>query len=239
MKLALIGYGKMGRAIEELALAAGHEVVLRIRSSAGTNWDRQQLKQADVALEFTRPESAVNYLKLCFELGVPVVCGTTGWLDQLADVLAARDHYDGGFFYASNFSIGVNMAFHLNRVLAAMMNDQPDYRTEMTEIHHTQKLDAPSGTAITLAEDIIAEIGRLDEWILQTEQKMPNQLPITSLREGQVPGTHEIRYISDIDTITLRHEAHSREGFARGALRAVEWMNNRKGYYGMKDLLGF
>lgn len=238
MKIAIIGYGKMGRAIEALALEAGHEVILRITAENTAELTAENLKKADVAVEFTRPETTVSHLLLCFQCGVPVVSGTTGWLDELPRVLQAREEHNGGFFYASNFSIGVNITFAVSRVLARLMQDQTSYEVAMEEVHHTQKLDAPSGTAITLAKDILQEIKRKTSWVNRAEHE-EQELPIVSRRIEGVPGTHEIRYTSDVDTITLRHEAHSREGFARGALKAAEWMMGKSGYFGMSDLLGF
>ena len=179
----------------------------------------------------------MEHLLLCFRAGVPVVSGTTGWLDDLDTVLQEREKLSGGFFYASNFSIGVNLTFAVNRVLARLMNDHDQYEVSMREIHHTQKLDAPSGTAITLAEGIMENLDRKRNWINEAQGK-PTEVPIISERIGDVPGTHEITYRSAVDTITLRHEAHSREGFAKGALTAAEWMAGRSGYYGMADLLG-
>jgi len=238
MKLAIIGYGKMGKAIESLAMAAGHEIVLRIDEDNADTLTEQNLKKADVSVEFTRPETAIEHLLLCFRCGVPVVSGTTGWLDDLPNVLKERQRQQGGFFYASNFSIGVNITFAVNRMLARLMQDQPNYDIAMEEIHHTQKLDAPSGTAITLAEDIVREIERKTTWVNKSEHE-PWEIPIVSQRIEGIPGTHEIRYSSEVDTITLRHEAHSRAGFARGALKAAEWMVGKRGYFGMSDLLGF
>lgn len=238
MKLAIIGYGKMGKAIEGLALTEGHEVVLRISEDNAADLTEQNLSKADVAVEFTRPETAVDHLIICFRSGVPVVSGTTGWLDALPRVLQEREQQAGGFFYASNFSIGVNITFAVNQMLARLMDDQPVYEVKLEEIHHTQKLDAPSGTAITLAQDILEVIDRKVSWVNQAKCG-EQEIPIVSKRIENVPGTHEIRYTSQVDTITLRHEAHSREGFARGALKAAEWMVGKSGYFGMSDLLGF
>jgi len=237
MKLAIIGYGKMGRTIEGFAREAGHEIVLTIGADNAADLTEDRLKEADVAVEFTRPEVAVEHLLLCFRAGVPVVSGTTGWLDELEAVLHEREKQEGGFFYASNFSIGVNLTFAVNRVMARLMNDHDQYEVSMREIHHTQKLDAPSGTAITLAEGIIEHLNRKSDWVNEAEGKA-SEVPILSERTGDVPGTHEVTYRSPVDTITLRHEAHSREGFAKGALKAAEWMTGRVGYFGMADLLG-
>lgn len=228
----------MGQAIEKLAEHSGHEVVLRISADTADALTVDHLRQADVAVEFTSPESAVGHILLCFRAGVPVVSGTTGWLADWSHVLAERSKHEAGFFYASNFSIGVNITFAVNKLLARLMNDQPDYAIRLEEVHHTGKLDAPSGTAIALAEDILALVERKTGWV-EASARDAEDIPIVWRREADVPGTHEVRYRSAIDTITLRHEAHSREGFARGALLAAEWMVGKKGHYGMSDLLGF
>lgn len=224
MKIALLGYGKMGKAIAALAEAAGDEVVLRIGSGNRGELTLEALQAADVAIEVSRPEMAFEHIALCLEAGVPVVCGTTGWLDRLEEAVALCAENEGALLYASNFSIGVNIFFALNKRLAELMDRQPQYEPAILEIHHTQKLDAPSGTAISLAQDIIE----------QTSRKSP---PITSIREGQVPGTHEVTYTSPIDTISIRHEAHSREGFAHGALLAAHWIVGKKGFFSMSDVL--
>ncbi len=236
MNIALIGYGQMGKEIERIAKERGHTITLIIDKDNLHDLNADNLKGADVAIEFSRPESAVANFKTCFEANVPVVAGTTGWLDQLPQVVTLCDKHQTGFFYASNFSLGVNIFFALNRKLAALMAPINHYAVRMNEIHHTRKLDAPSGTAITLAEGILAEIKRFDTWV-NTQQAKPNELPITSERIGDVPGTHEIFYESDIDTITIRHEAHNRKGFATGAVLAAEFMKGKKGYYGMNDML--
>ena len=236
MKLALIGYGKMGRIIDQLAAQAGAEVVLRI--DLDNPEDFSKLKDADVAIEFSRPESAVqNYLR-CFDAGVPVVSGTTGWTNRMEEVRAYCEKTDGAFFYASNFSIGVNVFFALNRFLAERMNHLPAYDIQLEETHHTQKLDAPSGTAITLAKDILSRVERKGQWV-NREAKDPNELSILSHRIDPAPGTHRVVYRSAIDEVEIRHEAFSREGFARGALQAAHWLLGRKGCFGMNDLLGF
>jgi len=237
MKIALLGYGKMGKAIEEIAMNKGHEIVLRIGSHNRKALTTSQLTEADVAIEFSRPESAVENLLACFEAGIPVVSGTTGWLGRLDLVEQKCSSANGAFLYASNFSIGVNIFFEVNRVLAMMMNLHPQYDLSMTEIHHTQKLDAPSGTAITLAEDILQEIERKAAWVNQEAEK-EDELSIISKRIDKVPGTHEISYHSAVDSIEIKHTAHSRTGFASGALLAAEWMIGKKGSFRMKDVLG-
>lgn len=236
MKIALIGYGKMGKTIERIAIERGHEIVARIDSDNMADFDK--VKDADVAIEFTRPESAVSNLSKCFDLGVPVVCGTTGWLAEYDNVVAACKNANGAFFYASNYSLGVNIFFEINRRLAALMNTTPQYDVKMTEVHHTQKLDAPSGTAITLAKDILANISRKKAWICN-EEGTPADLVITAERTDPAPGTHIVTYDSAVDTIEITHTAHSREGFALGAVMAAEWIKGKKGVFSMRDLLGF
>lgn len=238
MKIALLGYGKMGKAIEELALSDGDEIVLRADSETSRKAAADFLQAADVAIEFSRPESAFDNIRLSLETGVPIVCGTTAWLDRLEEARVLCEKHDGALLYASNFSIGVNLFFALNRYLAEMMAQLPQYEVRMEEIHHIQKLDAPSGTAITLAEDILNRIKGLNKWV-NKEAGEKGELPILSKREGQAPGTHVVEYHSPIDSITIRHEAHSREGFARGALLAARWIVGKKGYFEMKDMLGF
>jgi 4-hydroxy-tetrahydrodipicolinate reductase len=227
----------MGKAIEQLAFAAGDEVVLRIDASNTEELTKDNLQKADVAIDFSQPESGFHNITFCIKAGVPVVSGTTGWLDRFGEVAELCKSEQGAFFYASNFSIGVNLFFALNRQLAQLMEDWEQYRPEMTEIHHTQKLDAPSGTAITLAEAMIEQLSRVKEW-RNEETNQVGALPIISEREGDVKGTHEIRYRSEVDTITIRHEAHSREGFAKGALQAAHWVIGKQGVFGMADMLG-
>ncbi len=236
MKIAIIGYGKMGKTIENIALQNGDEIVLRITDENTDELTPENLQKADVAIEFTRPEAAFDNIKLCLKSGVPVVSGTTGWVDKISDIQSVTKQYNGAFFYASNFSIGVNIFFALNKKLATMMNAHPDYTTSIHEIHHTQKLDAPSGTAITLGEGIIENVERIDTWTQQKTQ--PNELHITSARINKTPGTHIVTYTSDIDEIEIIHTAKSREGFARGALMAARWLIGRQGCFGMSDMLG-
>ncbi len=238
MKIVLIGYGKMGKAIEKIALTEGHEVVLKIGSDNVAELTKAGLQQADVAIEFSRPETAFANIQLCLEAGIPVVVGTTGWLDHWEEAKSLCVKQGGALFVASNFSVGVNIFFALNRYLAKLMEQQAQYEVTMEEIHHTQKLDAPSGTAITLAEGILAEISRKKSWV-KGDDGNAAEIPIVSKREGQVPGTHKIQYLSEIDTLTIQHEAHSREGFARGALQAAGWIIGKKGAFGMSDMLGF
>ncbi len=231
MKIALLGYGKMGKTIEKLALGKGHEIVYK-RSA---NTEDGAFLSADVAIDFSTPEAAVKNISLCFEAGIPVVSGTTGWLKDWETIINLCEKSNGGFIYASNFSVGVNLFFNLNIHLANLMRPWKEYRASIEEIHHTQKKDAPSGTAITLAEGIIESQG-LAGWKLEAKEE--NSLPIHSVREGDVKGTHHVRYDSIIDSIQITHEAHSREGFAIGALVAAEWLLGKKGVFTMKDVLG-
>lgn len=234
MKIALIGYGKMGKAIEAIALSRNHEIVARI--SATDSGAKIDLKNADVAIEFSQPNAVVDNLKACFDAQVPVVCGTTGWLEKRSEAEAYCKERNGTFFYASNFSLGVNIFFKLNELLAGMMNGYPHYDIAIDEIHHTQKKDAPSGTAITLAEGILAQVERKNSWVNQKPDD-PHQLPIYSYRENPAPGTHVVKYTSAIDDIEIKHEAHSREGFAMGALLVAEWIKDKKGVLHMGDFL--
>jgi 4-hydroxy-tetrahydrodipicolinate reductase len=236
MKIALIGYGKMGRVIDSLAESEGCEVILRIDRDNPEDFAR--LGEADAAIEFSQPESAVDNILRCFEAGVPVASGTTGWLDRMAEVENRCRETGGAFFYASNYSIGVNVLFALNRFLAERMNALGDYDIHLEEIHHTQKLDAPSGTALTLARDILARVERKKTWV-SGEAQGPEELPILSQRIDPAPGEHRVIYRSAIDEIEIRHEAFSREGFARGALQAAKWLKGRKGVFGMEEMLGF
>ncbi len=237
MNIALIGYGKMGRTIEELALDAGHQVVLKIDKANTKDLTVENLKKADVAIEFTQPETAFDNITFCFKAGVPVVSGTTAWLDRYEEAVEVCKKEKGAFFYASNFSIGVNIFFAVNEYLAQLMDGYPQYQVAMEEIHHTQKLDAPSGTAITLAEGIIRKLGRKTQW--QSEGASDEHtIAIHSKRIDEVPGTHSVRYHSKVDDIEIIHTARSRTGFARGALGAAEWLVGKTGVFGMKDMLG-
>jgi 4-hydroxy-tetrahydrodipicolinate reductase len=238
MKIALIGYGKMGREIEKIALSRGHQIVSIIDLNNEADFDSEAFKSADVAIEFTSPQSALNNFRRSFASGVPVVAGTTGWLEHVDEVKQACEKEGKTFFYASNFSLGVNIFFALNKYLAKIMNNYPDYDVKMEEVHHIHKLDAPSGTAITLAEGVLQNIRRKDSWKLETAQA-PTDLPIHCIRRGEVPGIHEIIYESEVDTISIKHDAKSRKGFALGAVIAAEFTAGKKGFLGMDDMLKF
>lgn len=238
MKIALIGYGKMGKTIEQIALNRGHEIVSIIDINNLDDFASEAFKSADVAIEFTRPENAISNIHRCFEAGVPVVSGTTGWSNKIEEVKEEMCKQDGTLFWASNFSIGVNIFFAVNSYLAGIMHQFEDYNVGMTEIHHIHKLDAPSGTAITLAEGILEKVGRKTQWVNEQETQA-SDLAIKALREGEVPGTHIVTYESEIDSITITHEAKSRQGFALGAVVAAEFTAGKKGFLGMKDMLKF
>ena len=231
MKIGLLGYGRMGKAIEKIALERGHEIVYKIDK----DYNHGNLIKADVAINFSIPSAAVNNVITALENSIPVICGTTGWLDQYKKVTKIALHNKTAFLYASNFSIGVNLFFKLNKTLAKIVQNQ-DYKASVEEIHHIHKLDAPSGTAITLAEGII-ENSNLKKWCEQDAGE--DELEIKSIRESEVPGIHTIQYKSDIDSITIRHEAFDRKGFAYGALVAAEWIVGKKGIFKMDDVLNF
>jgi len=228
----------MGKTIEVLAKAAGDEVVAIIDEDNRMMLESAEFASAEVAIEFTRPESAYDNLLACFRAGVPVVCGTTAWLDQYEAAVQECKAHQGGLFYASNYSIGVNIFFALNRYLAQLMEEQQQYQVGMEEVHHTAKLDAPSGTAITLAEGILQHLSRKKSWVNE-EATQDDQLAILSRRIDPTPGTHTVTYTSAVDTLEIQHVAHTREGFAKGALAAARWLAGKQGVYGMSDLLGF
>lgn len=232
MKIALFGYGKMGKTIEKIALERGHDIVLKI-DEPQTDFD---IKTADVAIEFSTPTSALGNIIHCLENQVPIIAGTTGWLKDYEKAKVVCLEKEGAFLYASNFSVGVNVFFALNKTLAKLMANFPDYKIAIEEVHHTQKLDAPSGTAITLAEGIIANSNKTN-WILG-DTVLPNEIPIEAKRIENVPGTHIVTYESSIDTIEIKHVAHNRNGFALGAVLAAEWIIGKKGVFSMADVLG-
>jgi len=235
MNIALIGYGKMGREIEKIALERGHSISVKIDKDNLESFDDSTFKQSDVAIEFTQPQFAVNNYKQCFKNNIPVVSGTTGWLDAFDEITQICQKEKQTFFYASNFSVGVNIFFEINKKLAKLINQNSGYNVEMEEIHHTQKLDAPSGTAISLAEQIIEELSSKEKWALDSNQN--NELNIIAKRIADTPGTHTVKYSSEIDEITIEHKAKSRKGFALGAVLAAEFIQNKKGIFSMKDLL--
>ena len=237
MKIALIGYGKMGKAIEEIAVAKGHEILLKLDISNSEDFTTENLSKCDVAIEFTSPHSAVNNLKKCFAAGLPVVCGSTGWLAQWDEIASDCTLKNASMVYASNYSIGVNLFFELNTYLAKLMNKYTNYDVMLDEIHHTQKRDAPSGTAITLAEQVIANITRKKQWVNHLSNNT-DELEIISERIDPAPGTHKIKYHSPIDDIEIIHTAHNRQGFAGGAVLAAEFVVGKKGIYSMKQVLG-
>lgn len=238
MNILILGYGKMGKAIEEIALDRGHTIPHKININNTNALKFINPKDIDVAIEFSQPDAAYDNLNYCMEAGIPVVCGTTGWLDRKKEIEQKCIDKGSAFFYSSNFSLGVNLFFKLNKVLAGLMKNYPDYKTEIEEIHHTEKLDSPSGTAITLAEGIIEQINRFKSW-KNDEDVDEGELPIISLREENVPGTHTIKYKSEIDDIEIKHTAHSRAGFAQGAVLVAEWLKGKKGNFSMDDFLGF
>ena len=232
MKIALLGYGKMGKTIERIAVSRGHKIVLR------KDADRtfEGLQNADVAIDFSLPEVAVCNISECLNTNIPIVCGTTGWLENYQEMVDLCKEKNGSFIYASNFSLGVNIFFELNDYLSKIMSKFNDYKVSIEEIHHTQKLDAPSGTAISLANGIIAN-SSLTNWTLENPKQ--NELPINTIREENVPGTHSVFYNSEVDFIEIKHEAKSREGFALGAIIAAEFIHNKKGIFTMKEVLNF
>jgi 4-hydroxy-tetrahydrodipicolinate reductase len=236
MKIALIGYGKMGKEIEKIALKRGHSVSAII-DTHNISEINSLIKNVDIAIEFTRPESAIENIKVCINEQVPVVVGTTGWYNDFDEIKKMVSDNNGSLFYATNYSIGVNVFFDINRKLAELMNPHPEYDVEIEEIHHTQKLDAPSGTAITLAEGVLSEFKRKKKWINEKASDK-EELSIISVRKDAVPGTHIIKYKSEIDSIEIKHTANNRIGFASGAVIAAEWLVSKKGVYTMKDMLG-
>jgi 4-hydroxy-tetrahydrodipicolinate reductase len=235
MKIILLGYGKMGKTIERIALKRGHEISARIDID-----NQHELSRAtgDVAIEFSHPSAAFENVRKVLEKDIPVVCGTTGWLEQKPTIENICRDLDGAFFYASNYSLGVNIFFKLNEYLARVMESFPEYQIEMDEIHHTQKKDAPSGTAITLAEGILKNVKRKTSWVNENSDNEEN-LVIKSFRIADIPGTHVVKYNSLIDDIEIKHTAHSREGFATGAVMVAEWIRGKKGVLGMDDFLKF
>lgn len=236
MKIALIGYGKMGHEIEKIALSRGNEIVSIIDINNQEDFDSPEFLSADVAIEFTRPETAFSNYKKCFERNVAVVAGTTGWLEHMPEIMKECQDNHQTFFYASNYSIGVTVFFALNKYLAKIMNKFPQYNVSIEETHHIHKLDSPSGTGITLAEGILENIDRKKQW-KEGESGKPDDLLIHSRREGEVPGIHEIIYESEVDSIHIKHDAKNRKGLAEGAVMAAEFTKGKKGFLTMKDML--
>ncbi len=239
MKIAIVGYGRMGHLIEEIAKERGHKIVSIIDADNTSDFNTPEFKSADVAIEFTTPGTAVDNILAAFAAKVPVIVGTTGWTNSLPDIKDMCEKGSGTMMWASNFSIGVNLFMAFNRYVAKVMNDFPEYSPAITEIHHIHKLDHPSGTAITLAEEIVGDVDRINKWEEPEPDKelSKHSLPVDHVREGEVPGTHIISWDSDVDTITLKHEAKSRRGFALGAVKAAEWIKDRKGFFTMGDML--
>lgn len=245
MKIALIGYGKMGKLIEQLATERGHEIILTIDQDNHSDFQSDRFKEADLAIEFSTPHAVLSNIEACFAASVPIVVGTTGWYDQIPVIKQKCESSNKTLLYASNFSIGVNVFFHVNRVLARLMNRYPQYDVQVEEIHHTQKLDAPSGTAITIAEGILEGLDRKSAWVNevvgQNEELVakPNELLIESHRIDQVPGTHTVVYSSEVDELEFKHTAHNRAGFALGAIVAAEWLQGKQGFYSIADMFDF
>jgi 4-hydroxy-tetrahydrodipicolinate reductase len=237
MEIALLGYGKMGHEIEKIAVERGHHIGLIIDADNPGDLNVKNLKRVDAAIDFSTPDSAFGNIMACFSAGTPVVCGTTGWLARFDEVKKICLEQGNTFFYASNYSLGVNLFFALNRYLAQLMNTAEGYRVSVTEIHHVHKLDAPSGTALSLAKDLVEKRNGITGWTLGDTDD-PALLPIHAIREGEVPGTHVVTYDSGVDTLEISHRAKSRKGFAQGAVLAAEFIRNRKGVYSMADLLG-
>ena len=236
MKIALIGYGKMGKEIEQILIARGHTIPLIIDLNNTNDLDAAHLQEVDVAIEFTTPSTAYGNVVKCLEAGVPVVCGTTAWLDKLPEVEQLCKEKNGAFFYASNYSIGVNIFFEINSRLAQLMNRFGEYDVTIEETHHTQKKDAPSGTAVTLAEGVLENLDRKQKWVCGTTT-VPEELEVVAIRRSVVPGTHTVTYESDVDALSITHMAKSRRGFALGAVLAAEFLHGKTGIFSMKDLM--
>lgn len=245
MKIALLGYGKMGHIIDQFAVDRNHEIVLKIDAHNAGELTNENLKKAAIAIDFSTPYTVVHHIKKCFEANVPIVVGTTGWYDHLPQIKNECEHRGHSLLYASNFSIGVNLFFAVNKILAKMMNPYPQYDVQIEEIHHTHKLDSPSGTAITMAEGVIEQMNRKKEWVNELVgtrldiSHQPDQLFIESYRLEEVPGTHTVIYSSEVDDIELKHTAHNRNGFALGAVLAAEWLQGKTGFFSVNDLFDF
>ena len=245
MKIAILGFGKMGQIIEQFAMERGHDVVLKVNADNLEELTVSNLKNADVAIDFSTPDCVLQNIALCFDAGVAIIVGTTGWYGRLQEVKNQCIEGNNTLLYASNFSVGVNVFFFVNRVLAKIMNRYPQYEVQVEEIHHTEKLDSPSGTAMSIAEGIIGELNRKNEWVnelIGSHSELitkPDQLLIESHRIEDVPGTHTVIYSSEVDDIEFKHKAHSRAGFALGAVLAAEWVNGKNGFYNVTDMFDF
>ena len=245
MKIAILGFGKMGQIIEQFAMERGHDVVLKVNADNLEELTVSNLKNADVAIDFSTPDCVLQNIALCFDAGVAIVVGTTGWYGRLQEVKNQCVEGNNTLLYASNFSVGVNVFFFVNRVLAKIMNRYPQYEVQVEEIHHTEKLDSPSGTAMSIAEGIIGELNRKNEWVnelIGSHSELitkPDQLLIESHRIEDVPGTHTVIYSSEVDDIEFKHKAHSRAGFALGAVLAAEWVYGKNGFYNVTDMFDF
>lgn len=237
MRIAIIGYGKMGHMIEEVAVQRGHEIVLKVNIENTEDFKKENIAKADVAIEFTSPHTAYENVKKCIDFGVPVVSGSTGWNTKLEEIKEYAKQKGGSFLHTSNFSIGVNIFFEVNKLLAKLMAPHKEYDVVLKEIHHTAKLDAPSGTAVTLAEQVLANVPRKVKWVNQ-EAKSSDELTIISERVDPAPGTHFVKYTSEIDDIEIIHTAHSRKGFALGAVLAAEYIWDKQGIFSMQQVLG-
>lgn len=245
MKIALLGYGKMGRLIEQFALNRGHEIVLKISSQQFDQLNTSNLQQADLAIDFSAPHVALDHIDACFKANVPLVMGTTGWYNQLSQIRQACQNQQQTLLYGSNFSVGVNLFYHFNKILAKFMQSYTQYDVQIEEIHHTQKLDSPSGTAITIAEGVLGQIDRKKSWVNQIvgqpmiQMHQADELLIESYRIDETPGTHTVIYSSEIDNIELKHIAHNRNGFALGAVLAAEWLLGKQGFYSIEQVFDF
>lgn len=245
MKIAILGYGKMGRIIEQFAIERGHEVVLKVNADNLDDLSVSSLKHAEVAIDFSTPDSVLQNIAICFDANVPIVVGTTGWYGRLQEIKDQCIEGGNTLLYGSNFSVGVNVFFHINRMLARIMNRYPQYEVQVEEIHHVHKLDSPSGTAMSIAEGILGEVERKKEWVNELIGDgnelitKPDQLLIESHRIEEVPGTHTVIYSSEVDEIEFKHKAHSRAGFALGAVLAAEWLDGKTGFFNITDMFDF
>ncbi|WP_411275317.1 4-hydroxy-tetrahydrodipicolinate reductase [Daejeonella sp.] len=245
MKIAILGFGKMGHIIEQFAIERGHDIVLKVNAENLDDLTIKNLKNADIAIDFSTPDAVLQNIALCFDAGVAIVVGTTGWYGRLQEIKDQCNEGNNSLLYGSNFSVGVNVFFFVNKVLAKIMNRYPQYEVQVEEIHHTEKLDSPSGTAMSIAEGIIGELRRKSDWVnelIGSNNELitkPDQLLIESHRINDVPGTHTVIYSSEVDDIEFKHKAHSRAGFALGAVLAAEWLHNKTGFFNITDMFDF